>query len=101
MPGIISMVGIIFCDWLKEGDAVGICMPGIISCDWLKDVDAVGICMSGIISMPGSITSTTGIISIPAILQTCSLLGRTVPANTLLPITSARIRDENRFSIAN
>jgi hypothetical protein len=47
----------------------------------------------GMVSMPG-------IISMPAIWQRCSSWSRPVPASTLPPITSARIRDENRFSIA-
>ena len=44
--------------------------------------------------------SMPGIPSMPAIWQTCSSWSRVVTAITLPPITSARIKDENRFSIA-
>src|SRR4030095_2569548 len=40
-------------------------------------------------------------ISMPAVSQTCSFWSRAVPASTLPPNISTKIRDENRFSIAN
>ena len=56
--------------------------------------EAVGFFLQqGMVSIPA-------IASMPAIWQICSSWSRVVPAITLLPISSARIKDENRFSIA-
>ena len=51
----------------------------------------------GMVSMPG----IPVIISMPAILQTCSLRTRTVPATTLPASRRITTRDEIRFSIPN
>jgi hypothetical protein len=56
--------------------------------------DALGFFLQhGMVSIPA-------IASMPAIWQICSSRRRAVAAITLPPSISARIRDENRFSMA-